>query len=53
MKASKAIPAPRQRALSTDRLVTLGLHILAGATLLLLIGFVGQIAWSALSDFKP
>ena len=53
MKASKAIPGPRRRALSTDRLVTLGLHILAGATLLLLVGFVGHIAWSALSEFKP
>lgn len=52
MRASKAIPAPRQRALSTDRLITLILHGLAGAVLLLLLAFVGHIAWNALSDFK-
>lgn len=52
MRASKAIPAPRQRALSTDKIITLALHSLAGAVLLLLLAFVGHIAWNALSDFK-
>ncbi|KAF1683117.1 phosphate ABC transporter permease PstA [Veillonella sp. R32] len=52
MRASKAIPAPRQRALSTDKIITLALHGLAGAVLLLLLAFVGHIAWNALSDFK-
>lgn len=52
MRASKAIPAPRQRALSTDKLITLALHGLAGAVLLLLLAFVGHITWNALRDFK-
>lgn len=53
MQASKAIPAPRRRALTSDRIVTLSLHVLAGATLLLLLSFVGYIAYSALIDFQP
>ncbi|WP_298703203.1 phosphate ABC transporter permease PstA [uncultured Veillonella sp.] len=53
MQASKAIPTPRRRALTNDRLITLSLHALAGATLLLLLSFVGYIAYSALIDFQP
>ncbi|MBP7752678.1 MAG: phosphate ABC transporter permease PstA [Veillonella sp.] len=53
MKAVESIPMPRRRALTRDTVATAALHLLAGFILLILVGFVGYIAVSAISDFHP